>query len=566
MFLINSTRLLRAGLASLLLMAGLSSATNPALAQIVPTQPFPGNPLLYDSLTQPRVVVHARDLGWDHKGQPYYAPIQGLPNKHTLFAACGLWLGGFDAGGNLHVASQTYEQTGIDQFTGPVANSYGANYFARYNRVWKVTQAQLANHAANYNNFGYIMPSSIATWPGNGLVANGEPAIVAPFHDLNANGLYEPQLGDMPQILGDEAIYSILNDAAQPHTHLAGSLPLGVDIHRMVYTVNQADTALNRSVFVSYRVVNRGTNDYSNMRMALWLDADIGYFQDDFAGCDVEYGFTYTYNGDTIDDFPTGFGGYAPLQGLARLGGLGGEAGPGNPGIYAHHYYNNDFSTIGNVELENQVYNYMDGRWKDSTLVTFGGNGYGPGTPTRYMFPGDTDPAFPGQYWSETSAGNNPGDRRSLTVMDLGTLLGGQCVALDFALFTVVRPYDSAGNFSLVTPRQHVDRIRNHYNNALMVNWFQPCGFAAATPSSPSALTAVSPISVYPQPSPQGGTLRFSRPVEGSIQVVDMRGRVLRSVSSGSHSELNLAGLASGVYALQIMERTGSQAIKVVVE
>ena len=30
------------------------------------------------------------------------------------------------------------------------------------------------------------------------------------------------------------------------------------------------------------------------------------------------------------------------------------------------------------------------------------------------MFPGDTDPAFPGQTWTEQTAGNVPDDRRFL--------------------------------------------------------------------------------------------------------------------------------------------------------
>ena len=51
--------------------------------------------------------------------------------------------------------------------------------------------------------------------------------------------------------------------------------------------------------------------------------------------------------------------------------------------------------------------------------MTYGGDGHGSGNGAttdlcNFMFPGTTDPDFPGQEWTEVTAGNIPADRRFL--------------------------------------------------------------------------------------------------------------------------------------------------------
>ncbi|MBK8414466.1 MAG: hypothetical protein IPL22_08125 [Bacteroidetes bacterium] len=54
-----------------------------------------------------------------------------------------------------------------------------------------------------------MVPTNIADW----LVSiHLFSRVLAPFADFNSNGIYDPQNGDYPYILGDESIYSIFND------------------------------------------------------------------------------------------------------------------------------------------------------------------------------------------------------------------------------------------------------------------------------------------------------------------------------------------------------------------
>jgi hypothetical protein len=58
--------------------------------------------------------------------------------------------------------------------------------------------------------------------------------------------------------------------------------------------------------------------------------------------------------------------------------------------------------------------------------------------------------------------------------------------------------------------------------------------------------------------------ISFSENIEGTIQLVDMHGRVVMQTSiSGQHMNLNTSALETGLYALQISSNKGTQVLKV---
>lgn len=93
-------------------------------------------------------------------------------------------------------------------------------------------------------------------------------------------------------------------------------------------------------------------------------------------------------------------------------------------------YYNNDNNNNGEPDKASDYYNYLRGIWKDNTRMRFGGNGYNSGNGLQrdiiadFMFPGNSDMWGWGTseganedigkntVWSETTAGNQPADRR----------------------------------------------------------------------------------------------------------------------------------------------------------
>ena len=119
---------------------------------------------------------------------------------------------------------------------------------------------------------------------------------------------------------------------------------------------------------------------------------------------------------------------FPPAQGLVYL----------NQSMSKFVNYNNDFTVTGNPSTGIDFYNYLRGIWKDNVPMTFGGDGHGSGNgatsnTSSYMFPGTSDPAFPGQDWSETTSGNIPADRRFIMSAGPVDLSSGDVFTLDYA-------------------------------------------------------------------------------------------------------------------------------------
>jgi hypothetical protein len=77
-------------------------------------------------------------------------------------------------------------ETGLNgAYSGPVSNIYSNDFAQKYNRVWKVKQTEIDYHNQHWYDANYSAPIDILEWPGNGAIINGEPQIIAPFHDVN---------------------------------------------------------------------------------------------------------------------------------------------------------------------------------------------------------------------------------------------------------------------------------------------------------------------------------------------------------------------------------------------
>ncbi|GIR59735.1 MAG: hypothetical protein CM15mP65_23160 [Crocinitomicaceae bacterium] len=48
------------------------------------------------------------------------------------------------------------------------------------------------NNTRLYTDPNYVIPEAILSWPGNGYIPCGHNEFIAPFNDLDLDGLYEP--------------------------------------------------------------------------------------------------------------------------------------------------------------------------------------------------------------------------------------------------------------------------------------------------------------------------------------------------------------------------------------
>ncbi len=407
-------------------------------------------------------LPHGGSLWWDGSNDgKYIAPKDG--NVSALFAG-GLWIGGFDPGGNLRIAASTYGKLlgEADYWAGPLTETgtTTASVCNDYDRFWEMTHDDILTHRADFEADGTVdgpIPERVLAWPGRGnpnsLTINGFELPVtaqgmAPFVDVNADGLYTPQDGDYPDINNAEsALWYVFNDAGNVHTESEGE-PLNFEIQVLAYAYVSGTPEINNSTFYDYKIVNRGIEAIDSTFVGLWIDPDLGCILDDYFGCSPERDLVYTYNSDALDglsdcDDCLGIPTYCetiPMLGIKVLDGP----------LAARTFGENDALEIpqigepGDTIIETgmtsftfhvpsgispppipvfepsapaEYYSYLNGRWTDDTRMTVGGDGFNPNSTdyTNYVFP--DNPADP-QGWSMCGIEAPSGDRR--IVMGMG--------------------------------------------------------------------------------------------------------------------------------------------------
>ncbi len=482
------------------------------------------------------------------------------------------WFGGLDANGQLRLAAERYNENGQDDlFPGPYSSndSYDDPYYLDeyIPAMWKVKLADIEAHINEYSANGTVSNPhpSILNWPGNGDPAIGTASTLAPFVDINNDGLYDPYDGDYPEIKGCEALYIIMNDSKDT-TGGTGTPSMNIEVHVMLYQYASTDF-LNNTTFMDVRVINRGTEDLYDAVMASFADADLGNYADDYYGCDPVRNVFYTYNQDNLDeDF--GFGGQG--QGYGQNPPAIGIMYLNMPMTHAGYFTLTSASSQADPSSANQYWNYMNGKWRFGDDWVFGGTGFAGSTgattiPTDFIFPGANDPMListggvdPGFEWSEETNNNPGGDRRMFGTCDLGTLPAGGEVEIHQAV--VYGREKTQNNFQNVQVMLSVaDLVQSFHDFGADV-----CNdpFASLNPAEEIE------FSVYPNPSEGIFTVKLPSLSTGlSVHVTDVYGKLIHhSALNSLETEINLQDESAGLYFVTIVGDEVQSTVKLLIE
>lgn len=447
-------------------------------------------------------------------------------NLHTIYAAA-FWFAGVDQNGILRNSSPKYTPSS-DIFTGPYSSTSSytdPQYLSKYQSSnWVVSNSEIDYHIQNYLQPGYVVPASIANWPGNGDVTLGVAENLAPFIDVDGDNIYNPMAGDHPDIRGGQAAYIIMNDASVTHTETGGE-SMGIEVHLMVYQYGSLDY-LNNTTFINMRVFNRGDYVYENFKVGLFMDADLGNYTDDYFGSLNSKNLVYTYNSDNEDEAISGSPGYGinpPCMGVVSL----------KNNFHSAGFYTGASSFPNNEPTNaNEVWNAMNARWNDGSQWTSN-------------FPMDGNP-YSGTGTTEVGLSNPGGDRRMIMNFDSVQMLSGQSLCEDFAIL-YKRGNDNL--HSVQTVIELADSVKTFFDNQINFNCNQvTLGISEKKESN---------FTIYPNPTT--GVFTIEIPLEAGeqrVQLNDLSGRLIYDNLHLGTFELNTnEKMHPGIYIVTIGDK-----------
>ena len=383
------------------------------------------------------------DMWWDIGASIAQYEVPKGTRKNALFAG-SVWIGGYTTDKQLKVAGQTYRQNGNDYWPGPLNRinnipSIDAATCSAWDRFWKIDRVTVnkfrevaqAGGGLNTAEFRPIME-----WPARGnvnAIGNGggnltlEDREYAPFVDVNGNGIYDPNNegeSDYPDIFGDQFIWWVFNDRGNIK-NMSQTEAIGIEVQASAFAFATKDF-LNDATFYNYRLINHGATQLDSTFISTWTDADLGWYKDDYIGCDTTRGLGILYNGLPQDgqSAPDHYGNYVPMVGVDFFRGPQKYIDLGNGqfdtvllNMEAFTYYDNNWDNrIGNPSNGIHMYNYMTGSSRNGQRFVndFQGpgveaKGLGSGPVTKFLFPGEPNNR---ETWSECSCQNPPDDRR----------------------------------------------------------------------------------------------------------------------------------------------------------
>ena len=521
------------------------------------------------------VLVHG-DLFWDPAlmEADCHFPASAPTNINFVSA---LWMSGYDGSSQLHVAAQTYRQMGNDYWPGPLDASDTLTYATSrdWAKIWKVNRKDIAMFIALPTHTTTNTPPMILTWPGKGnanATGNGGAPLtitndMAPFTDLNHNGIYEPLLGEYPDIPGDQALWWVFSDNGPAHTETNGK-PLGVEIHAMAYAYRRG-TLIDNVIYYDYKITNKSANNYANFRMGLFDDVDLGYSFDDYIGFDSAHRMGITYNGINDDGSSAGhpansYGTSIPIVGVSMII-LPGD----NLTTHTHvpagsfMYYNNDASPYGNPTSGPEYDNYLRSKFRSGTHLTndFTGagvpsTGWGAGPLTDYVYSGD--PAVSTE-WSECASNNNLGDRRFIITSNDFAMNSGSTQEVVMALLTTPQSTSNAcplAGFSGI--KDVADTAWNTFYNPL-----------PPSPTLGSKNTwADKHLAIFPNPAHDQLNIEGIQNSNISVNIYDVLGQKMNVGFDRSNNKVvvDVSNLAAGVYHITYNDGVTQKIVKFVKE
>jgi hypothetical protein len=479
-------------------------------------------------------------------------------SQKNLCYNAGLWMNGYDASGVLLAAASLYRNpVSKDFWPGPLnALNLSDTLIAKdWNRLWKVNRSEINTHIANSVHTTLNTPQVILEWPAFGNInargSNNVSLIIskemAPYIDFNNDGIYNALDGDYPDILGDQAIWWVYNDMANPKT-LTASAGMHIEVRAMAYGCNTSDDN-NNTTFYSFKIYNGSNTNYTDYKIGSFLDADIGNNYDDYIGYDSSRNLAISYNADSIDEGTNGYGTDIPQVGIQILNISAKDSTNATQPIAVKkfmYFASNGGLITSDPQNKMEFNNFLNGKWRNGVNLQSSCDGYSAGNPINYAFP--DDPSIIGGL-SEKECLSLPGDKRMLISSAPFTFYKNTFVQLDYAILAK----ESAGiaNFSAI--KTMADFVKNTYITG---------GCNTSFPAGAKDLIKNTGIKLYPNPFGDVLNILLEDKHERIQQVILYDAFGNRFVQNSSNV-IQIKNLVAGLYYCKVITNKNTYAQQV---
>ncbi|MEZ4980086.1 MAG: T9SS type A sorting domain-containing protein [Saprospiraceae bacterium] len=509
---------------------------------------------------------------WGYWDSLYFlVPKNGYSSNIKSFLYGGIWMGGFDPGGDLRIAASTYGASAgnNDYWSGPVVmESTMKERCENWDRFFTVKKSEIEihrNQAFQFNLFNlhypeYLIPESIKAWPAKGNPyfenSNGFPMEGGPFTDFfdkNGNGIYEPAKGDYPAIIQksgeplvpDEMVFWVFNDVGGIHTESQGDA-IGAEVHAIAYAFNEPGY-LDYSQFYRYKVINKSGERLEKFRFGLWIDPEINCYHQTMSGCDSTQSIAFYYLPDIGIPCPP----FSPNKDTLPMLGidfLGVNLSNGN---YTQRPMES-FTYIENPSVGNpppaitdpqtaiEFYNYLNGLNRGGYPMENNG------TYSSFAYPSSPDCTDTLNCWSMCLENKIPIVRRTIQSTGDIYLDPMEYAEIHFAtLYNGDVEYPCPGTSGLL---EVSDEIQDLFDSG-----FEPLLLSEENREEKAQ------VEVFPNPVQlSGGNLKFKNlPPKSRIEIYDLDGREVWKINSIGNSSLQL--IPSGIFP-----KNGLYVIKIV--
>ncbi len=480
-------------------------------------------------------------------------PESGVP----LASAAGAWLGGRSENGQLLLQGSTY---GFEALPGPASAAVDCQALAQhFNRYWSVFAYEVENFRLDWSDgqLDQAIPINLYRWPGlgnphsswaNGFELPADAPALAPFNDVNDDGIYDPEAGDYPAIKGDVCTWWVSHtDVTNPQWPRPR-----VQIGALLYSFDTDGDYLDRTLFVETTYHYLGEEPMADAFLSLWVDGDLGCLANDRVACIPDRTLAFYYQTEPDEaacpplplTHPVTFTGQAPtllVDVLERPAIAPGTTLPFHAFMVMGFQTGIPFTSSSAPQNPDQFYRYQQGIWPDGVPLTLGG--YDPlGDPYPYAYDyaellEDTTGGWSMPWIDQTSS-----DKQSLHSFGPFSLQPGQSFRIAYAL-SVGPPLDDILDPAPVI--EQADALQSFYDNY--------ADEATAT-REPNQLQQPR-IQIYPNPASPAHAIRLQSD-QVQIRQVELHSAAGRLVGrypcAGFHCQLPAEDLPAGVYLIRI--------------